>query len=260
MCQNERSDIRIRVRAWELIHISRIISFTGSCRSCVPSFRQVRPPTVALELPGLLVPFSTFSTCTIVHPPSRLWRQPPELRGTWEGSHSPGGACDWVNCGGIYLFLIYVDRDEYRFDKFVPSPLRGAPLSRGAIRRAGPAIESIGRFFMLYDLWRQRRPAFRQVRPLTAIAELPGLLVPFSSFSTCTIVHPPSRLWRQPPELRGAWEGSLSPGYIFILAALMNLRCTFPIFPKWTPTIPKQRFFILWLPFRSSRLRKTLFL
>ena len=38
--------------------------------------------------------------------------------------------------------------------------------------------------------------------PSPAVPELPGMILPLSSFSTCTIVQPPSRLWRQPPELR----------------------------------------------------------
>ena len=48
------------------------------CRKCRSSPHRLRRSS-----PGMSLPFSAFSTCTIVQPPSRLWRQPPELRGAF---------------------------------------------------------------------------------------------------------------------------------------------------------------------------------
>ena len=56
-----------------------------------------------------------------------------------------------------------------------------------------------GRWLSIFDLF----------VPSPASPELPGMSLPFSSFSTCTIVHPPSRLEGSPPNFGGPVRGAL---------------------------------------------------
>jgi|GEM_PF-6390253 hypothetical protein len=135
--------------------ISGIVSgMSGESGRCAPFGRKFLYLTLRAD--GLEI----FTTCTIDSPLHPLC-----------GSFPRWGTLDFSD--DIILADIV---------QFVPSPLRGAPLSRGAFPIRGCGMQ----------------------RHLYLTLRADGLEI----FSTCTRVQPPSRLWRQPSELRG--PGSLS--------------------------------------------------
>jgi|GEM_PF-3824129 len=87
----------------------------------------------------------------------------------------------------------------------IPHPEISKFSQRGhAVMRLTPEYRSSLRPWYLADDF----PYKCSSSPHPLCGSSPGISSPFSSFSSCTIVQPPSRLRRQPPELRGAWRGA----------------------------------------------------
>ena len=138
------------------------------------------PSPAAPELPGMILPLSSFSTCTIVQPPSRLWRQPPELRGACEGSFPRERLCQLSRTVRDWLF----------------SHFRLGPIDQPTRLRCAQAPSQNLGGLERFDLWR----LFSKVQLTFPGGPDRGR---FSLFPTCTESKPPSPGSRELPPMGG---------------------------------------------------------